>query len=77
MNKKWYVVCKHAEGEAYGIVALTNEELEGAKKLINYEVVVDGSYCGGIEIYDDEPYNTEEEAREAAEMMAQQQSRRN
>lgn len=70
MNRKYYVVCKHAEGEAYGIVALTDIELEGAKRLINYEVVVDGSYCGGIHIYDDEPYNTAEEAREAAERMA-------
>lgn len=70
MNRKYYVVCKHAEGLAYGIVALTDAELEGAKKLINYEVVVDGSYCGGIHIYDDEPYDTEEEARNAAIAMA-------
>lgn len=70
MEKKWYVVCKHAEGFCYGVVALTDAELEGAKKLINYEVVVDGSYCGGIHIYDDEPYDTEEDARNAAINMA-------
>lgn len=67
MNKaKWYVVCQHAEGCTYGVVALTDEELIGAKKMLDYDVVADGSWCGGFCIYDDTPYDTEEEARNAA-----------
>ena len=68
-DKKWYVVCQHAEGCTYGVVALTDAELEGAKKLLDYEVVIDGNWCGGFHLYD-EAYDTEEEARNAALMMA-------
>ena len=68
-NKKWYVVCKYAEGRTYGIVALTEDELTGAKKMLDYDVVVDGSWSGGFYI-DDAAYDTEEEARNAALLMA-------
>lgn len=64
-NKKWYVVCQHAEDYTYGVVALTDDELTGAKKMLDYDVVVDGSWSGGFYI-DDVPYDTEEQARNAA-----------
>lgn len=66
MNKaKWYVVCQHAEGCTYGVVALTDDELAGAKRMLDYDVVVSGSWSGGFYI-DDVAYDTEEEARNAA-----------
>ena len=68
-DKKYYVVCQHAEGCTYGVVALTDAELEVIKKFLDYEVVVWGNWSGGINIFDDEPYDTEEKARNAALMM--------
>lgn len=67
-NRKWYVVCQHAEGYTYGVVALTDAELAGAKKMLDYDVVIDGSWSGGFYI-DDTPYDTEEDARNAAVLM--------
>lgn len=64
-NKKWYVVCQHAEEYAYGIVALTDDELAGAKKMLDYDSVAGGGYCGGFYI-EDTAYDTEEQARNAA-----------
>ena len=61
-NKKWYVVCQSAEGVTFGVVALTDVEFQGAKKLLNYEAVVESEWCGNFNI-DDTPYETEEEAR--------------
>jgi hypothetical protein len=69
-DKKWYVVQQFAEGYTYGVVALTDAELEAVKKFLDYEVVVSGNWSGGINIFDDEPYDTEEKARNAARMMA-------
>jgi hypothetical protein len=68
-NRKWYVVCQHAEGCTYGVVALTDDELAGAKRMLNYDVVIDGSWSGGFYL-DDTAYDTEEEARNAAISMA-------
>lgn len=65
-DKKWYIVCQHAEGCTFGVVALTDSELAGAKKMLNYDVVVDGDWSGGFYINDDTPYGTEEEAKNAA-----------
>ena len=67
-NRKWYVVCQHAEEFAYGVVALTDDELAGAKKMLDYEVVASGGYCGGLYI-EDAAYDTEEQARNAAMLM--------
>ena len=39
-DKKYYIVCQHAEGCTYGVVALTDAELEVIKKFLDYEVVV-------------------------------------
>ena len=39
-DKKYYVVCQHTEGCTYGVVALTDAELEVIKKFLDYEVVV-------------------------------------
>ena len=64
-DKKWYIVCQYAEEFGYGIVALTDEELAGAKKMLDYEVVAGGTFCGGCYI-EDTAYNTEEQARNAA-----------
>ena len=61
-GRKWYVVSQQAEGCTRGIVSLTDEELIAAKRLLNYEVVVDGNWSGGFGITDG-PFNTEEEAR--------------
>lgn len=67
-NKKWYVICQHAEEYTYGIVALTDDELAGAKKMLDYDVVVSGNWSGGFYI-DDVAYDTEEQARNAALLM--------
>lgn len=67
-NKKWYIICQHAEEYAYGVVALTDDELAGAKKMLNYEFVAGGGYCGGLWI-EDTAYDTEEQARNAALLM--------
>ena len=68
-DKKWYVVQQFAEGYTYGVIALTDAELEVVKKFIDYEVVVSGKWSGDINIFDDKPYDTEEKARNAARMM--------
>jgi hypothetical protein len=65
VNRKWYVVCQQAEGCTRGIVSLTDEELIAAKRLLNYEVVVEDTWSGGFGITDG-PFDTEEEARTAA-----------
>ncbi len=67
-NKKWYIICQHAEEYAYGVVALTDDELAGAKKMLDYEFVTGGGYCGGLWI-EDTAYDTEEQARNAALLM--------
>jgi hypothetical protein len=33
-NKKWYIVRQHAEGCTYGVVELTDAELEVAKNYL-------------------------------------------
>lgn len=63
-NKKWYVVRQSAEDCTYGVVALTDDELAGAKKMLDYKVVVEGDWSGSFSI-DDTPYETEEQARNA------------
>ena len=68
-NRKWYVVCQHAEGCTYGIVALTDAELAGAKKMLDYDIAVVGNWSGGFYL-DDTPYDTEDDARNAAISMA-------
>lgn len=65
VNRKWYVVCQRAEGCTKGIVSLTDEELTTAKRLLNYDVVVEDDWSGGFGIMGG-PFDTEEEARMAA-----------
>lgn len=65
VNRKWYVVSQRAEGCTRGIISLTDEELTAAKRLLNYDVVVEDTWSGGFGITDG-PFDTEEEARIAA-----------
>lgn len=46
-DKKWYIVCQYAEEFGYGVVALTDDELASAKKMLDYEFVAGGTFCGG------------------------------
>lgn len=64
-DRKWYVVHQRAEGHTTGVIDLTKKELAIVNRVLDYETVVEGSWCGGFSI-DEEPYDTKEDAVRAA-----------
>ena len=69
-NKKWYICLNFAEGEDVFLAPLTDDELAVLQNFLKFsrKYPICRNYGGTLHIYN-EPYNTYEEAADAARTM--------
>lgn len=66
MDKKWYVVEQSAEELEVSIVELTKNEAKVVRKFLDNRITVrEEDFVGCLSFYDNKPFDTAEDARDA------------